>query len=113
MEPLPSAEEALSVPDLQGPKVSPTLWYRIHVFIYDLRHFREKVASEARLGQVIDRFYLGPPYFKADEVESLKSLVIQEGKTLVQLTEESLAERLNRRAKKRVDSGDFREGLWN
>ncbi|KAK2764279.1 hypothetical protein FQN54_008971 [Arachnomyces sp. PD_36] len=104
MESLLKPDEKRSLQDLQQ---SPALWYKVHVFVYDLRHFREKFASEARLEKVIDPLYIGPPYFKEDEVETLKNVMVQ-GKTLVQLIENTLSERLNRRDKKRVSSGDFR-----
>lgn len=104
MEALLKSDETLSLQNIQQ---FPTLWYKIHVFIYDLHHFHEKIASEARLEQVIDPFYLGLPYFKEDEAEALKNATIQD-KTLMHLIEESLAERLNRRDKKRASSGDYR-----
>lgn len=104
MKALSKSCETLSLQNIQQ---FPALWYKIHVFIYDLRHFHEKVASETRLEQVIDPFYLGLPYFKEGETEALKSVVIQD-KTMMQFIEESLAEMLNRRNKKQVSSGDFR-----
>ncbi|KAL1970319.1 hypothetical protein VTN77DRAFT_5479 [Rasamsonia byssochlamydoides] len=82
----------------------------IHVFVYDLRHFRERLDSRTRLEQVVDVLYLGTPYFQAEESELLKNMVfvVDDQKTLAQYTQESLEERLNRRMKKRVRSGDFR-----
>lgn len=57
----------------------------------------------------MDPFYLGGPYFNTDEAEILKNTIIPAKKlTLMQHIEESLAERLNRREKKRAGSGDYR-----
>ncbi|KAI9836346.1 MAG: hypothetical protein M1837_003394 [Sclerophora amabilis] len=113
-------EQRLHSPsELQDPTRLPTLWYRIHVFVYDLRHFREKDDSQARLDQIVDASYLGTPYFSAEEVRSIKDTVVKgeaddddapttTTTTLEQLIEQTLEERLNRRNKKRVDSGDYR-----
>lgn len=55
----------------------------------------------------MDASYLGLPYFQDEEVEYLKSTLIN-GETLQQIIQDVLDERLNRRLKKRVESGDFR-----
>lgn len=68
-----------NVQDLQH---SPSLWYKILVFVYDLRNFREKVDSQARLNSIIDASYIGMPYFQPDEVERIKSTVINTDQTL-------------------------------
>lgn len=71
-------EKTLSISDLQGPGISPTLWYRILVFVFDLRHFRHRVDSEARLGHTVDPSYIGLPYFSRDEAEALRNTAVIE-----------------------------------
>lgn len=83
------------------------LWYKIHIFIYDLRHFQEH-ASQTRLDNVVDSSYLCLPYFTPAEVDQLKATIVQNTKSLENLIQETLDERLQRRIKKRVESGDFR-----
>lgn len=102
-----NAEKTISLSDLQNSTISPTLWYKIHVF-FDLRHYSERADSEARLEQVSDPSYIGLPYFEPEEAEAIKNTAIDENKTLSRLIEETLEERLNRRMKKRVSSGDLR-----
>ncbi|KAI9809230.1 MAG: hypothetical protein M1825_002521 [Sarcosagium campestre] len=89
-----------------------TLWYKIHVLVYDLRHYNAKHASRDRLDAVVDLTYIGQPYFDPSEVEFLKATVVsvkgQESLKLPELISSTLDERLNRRMKNRVDSGDFR-----
>lgn len=88
-------------------KANVSLWYRIHVFLYDLRNFRERADSHTRLETVVDVSYIGLPYFKPEEAEMLKSMMF-DGKTLGSLIEVTLQERLEKRMKKRVESGDYR-----
>ena len=85
------------------------LWYRIRLFLFDLRHFREQSQSRERLEMVIDPSYIGAPYFDQAEVRRLKSMMPPgQESTLEQIFEATLAERLDRRKKKRVASGDYR-----
>ena len=59
----------------------------------------------------MDASYIGPPYFTPSEVLLLKSTIINNNnnkKTLANLIEETLNERLERRMKKRIESGDYR-----
>lgn len=95
---------------LTGLQNNPSLWYKIHVFIYDLRNFREIPDSQKRLDRITDASYIGTPYFTTTEVSQLKSTIIdpKSQQTLEQLIEETLNERLERRMKKRVESGDYR-----
>jgi hypothetical protein len=52
---------------------------------------------------------MGKPYFSDDEVSFLKSTAVgPSGETLDEVIQQTLEERLNRRMKKRVESGDFR-----
>ncbi|KAL8686384.1 MAG: hypothetical protein Q9218_007144, partial [Villophora microphyllina] len=92
---------------VQDLKNRSPLWYKLHVFIYDLRSFREKADSQARLDSIIDPFYLGLPYVQYDEAEYLKATLIN-GKPLHQIIRNILQERLERRMKKRVESADYR-----
>ena len=86
------------------------LWYKLHVFVYDLRNFREISESRTRLDSIVDASYIGEPYFTSLEASKLKNTVVDvdEGKPLQTLIEETLFERLDRRAKKRVESNDYR-----
>jgi hypothetical protein len=119
-------------------KANKELWYKLHVYIYDLRNFREGPSSK-RLDSIVDASYIGLPYFTPQEVELLKSTRIpmsslsgnnnwnpkvtksksqhrtskaedeeEEYKILEEVIEETLNESLERRLKKRVESGDFR-----
>ncbi|GKZ20925.1 hypothetical protein AbraIFM66951_003816 [Aspergillus brasiliensis] len=98
----------ITLPDLKSSSISPTLWYRIHVLIFDLKNF-ENASSKKRLDQVTDPYYIGKPYFSPEEAEKIKQTVIDtNGKTFSEMLGEGLNERLERRNKKRVRSGDFR-----
>jgi hypothetical protein len=48
------------------------LWYKLHVYIYDLHNFGEAPYSQARLGSIADASYIGLPYFTPEEVTLLK-----------------------------------------
>jgi hypothetical protein len=89
-------------------KMDSNIWYKIHVLLYDLRHFEQSNVSRHRLETVIDPSYLGEPYFNPDEAEKIKGARLDGDKTLSALIEETLDERLSRRMKKRVESGDYR-----
>ncbi|KAL2014505.1 hypothetical protein VTN00DRAFT_2030 [Thermoascus crustaceus] len=71
--PAPAPEKTVSISDLQGSSISPTLWYRILVFVFDLRHFRHRIDSETRLGHTVDPTYIGRPYFSKEEAEALRN----------------------------------------
>jgi len=94
-----------SLPEL---KRNSNIWYRIHVLLYDLRHFEQSNVSRSRLETVVDPSYLGEPYFNQDEAEEIKGTHLNGDKAMSALIEEILNERLNRRMKKRVESGDYR-----
>ncbi|MCJ1238079.1 hypothetical protein MMC14_006068 [Varicellaria rhodocarpa] len=63
----------VTVSDLQ--KNTP-LWYKLHVFIYDLRNYREIPEAQARLDSIVDASYMGLPYFEVDEVDVLKGIIV-------------------------------------
>jgi hypothetical protein len=48
------------------------LWHKLHVYVYDLRNFREAPYSQARLGSIVDASYISLPYFTPEEVALLK-----------------------------------------
>ena len=98
-------DSSTSLPEL---KMDSNIWYKIHVLLYDLRHFEQSNISQSRLETVIDPSYLGEPYFNPEEAEKIKGARLDGDKTLSALIEETLDERLNRRMKKRVESGDYR-----
>ena len=90
-------------------KLDRNLCYKIHVLLYDLRHFDQTNFSRYRLETVVDPSYLGEPYFSQDEAEKIKGARPNDGdKTMSALIQEKLHERLERRMKKRVESGDYR-----
>lgn len=73
-----SIMEKSALPPVKNPRYTvqdlqdlPSLWYRIHVFVYDLRNFKERVDSQARLDSIVDASYIGLPYFQPDKVERL------------------------------------------
>ena len=88
--------------------IDSDLWYKLHVLVYDLRHFEQSNFSRSRLESVVDPSYLGEPYFTRNEADKLKGALVDTDKTLSVLIEETLNERLNRRMKKRVESADYR-----
>jgi hypothetical protein len=111
------AEESMDVLKSPVPYTAPTirdlrsthsLWYRIHVFVYDLRNFKERADCQSRLDSIIDTSYLGTPYFKQEEVDMLKATKVNDEMTLEAVIRNTLDERLERRLKKRVESGDYR-----
>ncbi|XRM43927.1 hypothetical protein ABZX51_007083 [Aspergillus tubingensis] len=98
----------LTLSGLKGSSISPTFWYRVHVLVFDLKNFNND-SSKKRLDKVTDPSYIGKPYFSPEEAEKMKNIVTDtSGKTFSETLEEGLNERLERRKKKRVQSGDFR-----
>lgn len=100
---------------LQFLQQNPYLWYRVRLFVYDLRHYKARDDSRDRLELVVDPSYLGAPYSSPAEVDFLKSTIVESKrsedngqKTLEQLIEATLDRKLNRRTKKRMESQDFR-----
>lgn len=105
MEALPT--KPTSIEDL---KAQPSLWYKIHVLVYDLRNFQANSQAQARLDGVEDLSYIGTPYFDLVEVQQLKACVVDvtNSTDLEMVIKDTLRERLERRMKKRVESGDYR-----
>ena len=93
-----------SIPEL---KMDSNIWHQIHVLLHDLRHFEQINVSKSRLEKVVDPSYLGEPYFNPDEAEKIKGACLDGDKTLSVLIQETLNERLERRMKKSVESGDY------
>ncbi|KAK2745727.1 hypothetical protein FQN55_006047 [Onygenales sp. PD_40] len=100
------SQKTHTISDLQNPEFRD-LWYRLHVFIYDLRNFTNP-TTRSRLDSIADPAYMGQPYFNEEEVSILRSIAVGPNETLDQKIQSTLEERLNRRMKKRVESGDFR-----
>ena len=95
---------------IQELKAQPSLWYKVHVFIYDLRNFQNNSKAQERLDTIQDISYIGMPYFNPTEAQQLKACVVNttDNKTLQALMEDTLKERLERRKTKRVGSEDYR-----
>ncbi|KFY26830.1 hypothetical protein V493_03845 [Pseudogymnoascus sp. VKM F-4281 (FW-2241)] len=105
MEPLP-AKPACP----EDFKAQPSMWYKIHVLVYDLRNFQDNPKAQARLNTVQDISYIGMPCFDPIEAQQLKACIVDttSNSTLETLIEDTLKELLERRAKKRADSEDYR-----
>lgn len=104
----PPTPQIYSLSDLQS-NLSPDLWYRLHVFIYDLRNFNTNPAARSRLDSTVAVFYLGEPYFSVEEANLLRNTFVgPDSTTLEQAIQTTLDERLERRKKKLHESGDFR-----
>lgn len=102
-----STSEPTSIEDL---KTQPSLWYKIHVLIYDLQNFQDNSKAQARLETIQDISYISMPYFDPTEAQQLKACVVDatNNKTLEMLIEDTFKERLERRMKRRVESEDYR-----
>ena len=90
---------------------NPLLWYKLHVLVYDLRHFKSDTRSETRLNEVADRSYIGSPYFSDDESRQIKSIVVNvaQNRTLEQVIEDAFKQRLEKRIKTRMnETGDYK-----
>ncbi|KAF4555824.1 Hypothetical protein D9617_2g057880 [Elsinoe fawcettii] len=93
---------------LQEMRQDDSLWWRVLVFLHDLRHFNEKDDSQARLDLIVDPSYSGQPYFSNEEVSRLTTTKLVNGKTISEIVQETLNVRLERRMKKRVERSDYR-----
>ena len=87
---------------------SPTIWYRLHVLLFDLQNFNRRQDSRVRLDTVIDPSYIGAPYFTDEEATKIKQMAVTEKTTFEQTISEKLDGRLSRRMQKRASSGDYR-----
>lgn len=88
--------------------ISPTIWYRLHVLLFDLQNFNHRQDSRERLDAIIDPSYIGAPYFTIEEADQIKQMTVTEKATFEQNISEKLDERLSRRMQKRASSGDYR-----
>ena len=88
--------------------IFPTIWYRLHVLLFDLQNFNHRQDSRERLDAIIDPSYIGAPYFTIEEADQIKQMTVTEKATFEQNISEKLDERLSRRMQKRVSSGDYR-----
>ena len=106
--PSPSSTMAAPAPTLTDLRTDSAIWYKFHVLIYDLRHFDQNPTSQSRLETVIDPSYLDSPYLTTLEADKIKCTRLESGQTISALIAATLEERLSRRMKKRVASGDYR-----
>lgn len=83
------------------------LWYRLHVLVFDLRHFEDKGAekSHERLDSSKDEIYLGAPYFSEEEAKLIKSYEV-DGMPLSEVIQTTMADKLAR--PKRINAQDYR-----
>ena len=94
-----------SIRDLEA---KPSLWYRLHVFLYDLRHYQSNESSKERLEILCDAIFIGDPYFNDEEARLLKSFPVTQEKDLQTVMSEHISDKLNRREKKRIQTNDHR-----
>jgi hypothetical protein len=97
-------EEELASSTTDNLRRNRLLWYKLHVFMYDLRNFRSKEASRARLDTVISLDYIGPPYFTDAEAQTLRSTTIDGGKSLQDILEAFFNQKLEARLERRANS---------
>jgi hypothetical protein len=90
-KPTPFSDQPQEAPANEGVTMPKTaedirknelLWYKLHVFMYDLRHFRSNEASRTRLDTVISLDYIGQPYFSDEEAQMLRDTTVEGGSTL-------------------------------
>jgi len=55
-----------------------SLWYKIHVLIYDLCNIKTDPSSESRTLLTTDELYISGPYFTASESILIKATIIQD-----------------------------------
>ncbi|KAF2448423.1 hypothetical protein P171DRAFT_508628 [Karstenula rhodostoma CBS 690.94] len=87
---------------LQALRQDTALFYRLHVFIHDLRAFRSNASSRARLDAVLAPDYIGRPYFSDAQAAQLRSTVVDEetGETLGQRLDCLFTEKLAKKLEK-------------
>ena len=64
--------------------ISPTIWYRLHVLLFDLQNFSRRQDSREHLDAVIDPSYIGAPYFTDEEATEIKQMIVTEKTTFEQ-----------------------------
>lgn len=62
-------------------KQNSSLWYRIKILLYDLRHLDSNPASCDRLNQITDPHYISSPYFTEAESTLIKTALISQETT--------------------------------
>jgi hypothetical protein len=74
------SKEALQVTKttLSDIKQDASLWYKIHVLIYDLCNIKIDPSSESRTLLTTDELYISGPYFTASESALIKATIIQD-----------------------------------
>lgn len=109
----PSMEIAKKTNTIQDLQQNKNLWYKMHVFVYDLRNFDKVATSHDRLESLlnasyIDALYIGAPYFTPDEAATLRATAVKGDKTLQTVIRETLEDRLLQRMKGKFGSDDDR-----
>ncbi|KAE9971182.1 hypothetical protein EG327_009950 [Venturia inaequalis] len=104
----PSMEIAKKTNTIQDLQQNKNLWYKMHVFVYDLRNFDKVATSHDRLESLlnasyIDALYIGAPYFTPDEAATLRATAVKGDKTLQTVIRETLEDRLLRRMKGKIN----------
>ncbi|KAH7130250.1 hypothetical protein B0J11DRAFT_429854, partial [Dendryphion nanum] len=86
------------------------LWYRLHVFVFDLRNFRSNSAARDRLECVADEFYLRELYFSNGEAIKLRNTIVDaNGKTPGSIIRDFFKTTLEKRLKGRMqETGDWK-----
>jgi hypothetical protein len=87
------------------------LWYKLHVFMYDLRNFGSNKDARDRLDSIASEHYIGEPYFDTAEADKLLHTVTSTatGSTLGDAIEQFFTEKLALRLKGRMEeTGDYR-----
>ncbi|KAF1996444.1 hypothetical protein P154DRAFT_443362, partial [Amniculicola lignicola CBS 123094] len=65
----PNSQAQSSPPTVADLRENKSLWYKLHVYIYELQHSRSNENSRGRLELLIDPLYLGEPCFSDAERE--------------------------------------------
>jgi len=104
----PVVKNVLSVEELRRDK---SLWYKLHIFMYDLRNYRSNNDARSRLDCVVNEYYVGLPYFTEDEAQKLLHTTtdILKGETLGDAIKTFCTAKLEHRIKNRMkETGDYR-----
>ncbi|KAF2125240.1 hypothetical protein P153DRAFT_369942 [Dothidotthia symphoricarpi CBS 119687] len=86
------------------------LWYKLHVFMFDLRNFRTNTNSRERLELVTNELFIGNPYFDDNERQRLCNTIIDSSqRTLEDVLGAFFQTTLEKRLQGRIkETGDWR-----
>jgi hypothetical protein len=102
-----SVHKSCSIEDLRSNSI---LWYKLHVFMYDLRNFRSNADARNRLDCVVAEHYVGEPYFTSIEADKVLHTVTDAatGGTLSDVINQFFTQKLARRLDGRIkEKGDY------